>query len=325
MSRLRPVIKMGKSKSYNAPAQSGGLVPFVKLHGLGNDFVLFDFREGSALAPVPLPQLKAAHFRQIADRKRSVGFDQLLVLSSSSRVHAQLEIFNADGSVAEMCGNGLRAAALYLWSEGNDSGIFHDLILMIDTKAGDRQARLLGPLEPKINLDEKPDGAWIETEMGRPHWPRTPASLARGVALKHRTAKAKPVVGQQLVPILVNVGNPHAVFFLEKLPDSERLTVWGSQVENHRAFPRRTNVEFARVINAHQVEAKVWERGVGITEACGTGGVAVAVAAIRAGLCQSPVEVGFPGGTVEVVWDGHGSAFLRGHACESFRGQLPIY
>jgi diaminopimelate epimerase len=264
-------------------------VRFTKLHALGNDFVLVDERSGGAV------HWRAAA-KKIAHRKTGVGFDQLLVLRPSSRVHAVLDIYNADGSMAEMCGNGLRAAALYLWSRGGVA----DRKLVLETMAGDRQAEHLGPL--------------IECEMGVPRVRPTPKALARGVKLGRKTEH----------PVCVSVGNPHAVVFATPRGEAE-LAAWGRLLENHRAFPRRTNVEFVRVRDRHVLEVRVWERGVGITEACGTGAVASAVAAISKGLAESPVEIRFPGGEAEVRWEGpREPAFLRGPAAEVFQGTFSV-
>lgn len=298
-------------------------IPFHKLHGLGNDFVLIDEREQTY-------DLDKRTVRAIACRKRGVGFDQLLVLRSSPRVHALLDIYNADGSNAEMCGNGLRAAALYLWrsaaadtavkmsgtarakwmgaaagSEGNiESLLDHSLVheLVIETAAGDRRARALGPIESEDCV--------IECEMGVPKTPASPLALKRGVRFRKSVQH----------PVIVNVGNPHAVVFLYPKSDKD-LADWGALLENHKAFPKRTNAEFVQVRDQHIIEVRVWERGVGITEACGTGAVAAAVAAIKKGLAESPVEVRFPGGAAEVRWDGpRQSAFLRGRAHYVFSG-----
>lgn len=276
-------------------------IPFTKLHGLGNDFVLIDERAGGV-------GLNRAMVRAIADRKRGVGFDQLLVLKPSARVHAILDIYNADGSMAEMCGNGLRAAGLYVWRRGA-----RDPELVVETAAGDRRLRALGPLN-ESNLN-------IECEMGVPKFPATPKALQRGVRLR----------GKLVHPVCVNVGNPHAVVFVQaraggasagvRAPTDAEVAAWGRALETHRAFPRRTNVEFVRVRDTHVIEAQVWERGVGITEACGTGAVAAACVAIAQGLANSPVEVRFAGGVAEVRWDGKDQpAFLRGHAQEVFSG-----
>lgn len=265
-------------------------IPFTKLHGLGNDFVLIDARaSGIKLSK----QLVCA----IADRKRGVGYDQLLLLKPSARVHAILEIFNSDGSKAEMCGNGLRAAALYLWKRGGLS----DAQLVIETDAGDRRARRMGPIE---------ETELIECEMGVPKVQAKHPKLPRGIRLGAKTHH----------PVCVNVGNPHAVVFQHVANDRD-LAKWGSLIENHKAFPKRTNAEFVRVRDKHIIEVKVWERGVGITEACGTGAVASACAAISRGLVQSPVEVRFPGGQAEVAWNGPGTqAMLRGPAHEVYSG-----
>lgn len=270
-------------------------IPFTKLHGLGNDFVLVDARGGAShlVKLLTKPVITA-----IADRKRGAGFDQLLLLRTSPRVHAVLDIYNADGSMAEMCGNGLRAAALFMWTRGAAS----DNELVIETAAGDRLARKLGPLSE--------DGS-IECEMGVPKIKKTPSALMRGVRLATKTTH----------PVIVDVGNPHAVVLTVMPKNQAELTKWGSLLENHKAFPRRTNVEFVKRTNAHAIDVQVWERGVGITEACGTGAVAAACAAISQGLVQSPVEVRFPGGAAEVRWDGKKKpAFLRGHAVEVFSG-----
>ena len=274
-------------------------IPFTKLHGLGNDFVLLDLRAPDQAAALS-SRLSRDLIAGIADRKRGVGFDQLLVLRASPRVHCILDIYNADATLAEMCGNGLRAAALYLWTRG--AVVDHELVF--ETAAGDRRARALGP------LDIADEDAAIECEMGVPRIHAAPAALKRGIRLGAKTNH----------PVCVNVGNPHAVVFVTPKSVAE-LTKWGSLLEKHRAFPKRTNVEFVRVKDRHVIEVKVWERGVGITEACGTGAVAAACAAIREGLADSPVEVRFPGGAAEVRWDGPKQpAFLRGHAHEVFTG-----
>ncbi len=279
--------------------------PFFKLNGLGNDFVLIDHRR-KALGPA----LTKSRIRHLGDRKRGVGFDQLLVLEKSPRAQARLHIYNTDGTRAEMCGNGLRAAALHLWTEG---GVDPRRELLIHTDAGLLRCRPRGPLSKGM----------IETEMGIPHFPSAP-----------RTPWVPTVLGAR--PVLVNVGNPHAVYWLTPpqvgvhggglaaLTAATRawLTRHGSAVENHRAFPRRTNVEFARVRSPNRIDAYVWERGVGLTEACGTGAVAVACAALREGLCSGTVSVGFPGGTVSVRWQPGESAFLTGKVEFSFSGRF---
>lgn len=266
----------------------GVQIPFTKLHGLGNDFVLIDGRHDK------IGPLSKSIVRAIADRKRGVGFDQLLFLKPSRRVDATLEIYNADGSMAEMCGNGLRAAALYLWLRGSKGP------LTFQTCAGDRRARALGRATAHDAL--------IECEMGAPRFLALPKPLARGVRLGSKT----------IIPICVNVGNPHAVSFVYPLRQCD-LEQWGRRIETHKAFPRRTNAEFVRVRGRDAIDVQVWERGVGVTEACGTGAVASACAAILAGLVRGPVRVRFPGGQAVVRWAGHGAtAYLQGRASEVF-------
>ncbi|MEW6057310.1 MAG: diaminopimelate epimerase [Bdellovibrionota bacterium] len=270
-------------------------IPFTKLHGLGNDFVLIDLREQKL-------SLTSSTIRAIADRKRGVGFDQLLVLKRSSRVHAELEIFNADASLAEMCGNGLRAAAFYLWTQGKLRS--HET-LTLETAAGDRQSRAVKKIHPNDTEAE------IECEMGVPKIKTIPRLLKRGIKLGTKTHH----------PVLVDVGNPHAVFFTWP-KNQAQLEQWGSLVENHRAFPKRTNVEFVRAVSPRAIEVQVWERGVGITEACGTGAVAATCATLSQGKGVGPMEVRFTGGRASVRWEGaQQAAFLQGYAARVFCGE----
>jgi len=197
-----------------------------------------------------------------------------------------------------MCGNGLRAAALHLWTKGGHNRAKELTIL---TDAGLLRCRAKGSLRSGL----------IETEMGEPRFPAA-------------TKSASVPMVQGTRPMLVNIGNPHAVFWLTP-PRANRaswLARYGSFVENHRAFPRRTKVEFATIRGPHAIDVIVWERGVGLTEACGTGAVAVATAAIRQGLCQTPVNITFPGGTVTVSWRPGTSAFLTGKAAYSYAGEF---
>lgn len=265
-------------------------LPFVKLQGFGNDFVLLDSMRG------PFPRLNRSLIQAIGDRKTGVGFDQLLMLKKHKKAHALLEIFNTDGSRAEMCGNGLRAAALYLW---NQPGFQKVPVLRVQTDNGLLQARLVRW------LDASRKSAQIECEMGQFKVLPTPKLLHVGVA-----------------PVVVNVGNPHAVFVL---PQSVSLSATlvhavGPKVETHKAFPQRTNVEFIQIQGKSTLKAMVWERGVGWTEACGSGAVACAVAS---GLKSKAIKVCFPGGTATVMLNRKThKALLIGQATWVFSGQL---
>lgn len=274
-------------------------VAFAKMQGFGNDFVLLDFMSEAGTP------LKRAKIRQIGDRKTGVGFDQLLVLRHHPKAHARLEIFNTDGSRAEMCGNGLRAAALYLWNQKKFQGKKE---LHVLTDAGLLRARLIEWMGSR-----KGKRARIECEMGRYRIEKTPSSLKKGVRVGSAT----------LVPVLVNVGNPHAVFIL---PSKVKLTPAlvksvGPRVETHSAFPRRTNVEFVQKRSKNSLNVMVWERGVGWTEACGSGAVASAVATQGA----RQMKIRFPGGTALVTIDVKKQrVLLTGEATWVFSGQLLI-
>ncbi len=285
-------------------------ISFEKLHGLGNDFVLIDARRQKP-HPLPLAVVKA-----IGDRKRGVGFDQLLLLTSMPHSKTiRLKIYNTDGSLAEMCGNGLRAAALHVWQLWSTIPKTRDTLNFL-TDAGPRLARLMGSINDK-------DGVSIETEMGVPKILPTPAAL-----LKDKKALPPSLLA---LPIVVNVGNPHVVLFLKKPISAGEAARWGCMIESHKSFPKRTNVEFCYIdakksTSTHaRVITRVYERGVGLTEACGTGAVAVAAALVNSGINVrgNAVDVEFPGGTVCVEWNGtsRDQARLTGVAHHSFSGQ----
>ena len=253
-------------------------IPFTKLHGLGNDFVLLDVRGAFSRLRQMMGIVSSRLFlTAIADRKTGVGCDQVLVLAAPARGAADvaLVIYNADGSKAEMCGNGLRAAALYLWTNAKGD---KKKDLSILTASGILRCRMV---DARKNL--------IETEIGFPKIVSAPKGLGH-VLGGHAHAEFT----------CVDVGNPHLVVFGVWPRSSEELAELGSALENHRAFPKRTNVEFVRVRGKSKIEVQVWERGVGRTEACGTGAIAAAVAASARKLCSANPSVVFAGGTAMV-------------------------
>jgi diaminopimelate epimerase len=260
---------------------------FHKLHGLGNDFVLIETKMS---ANVFFKNKK--HFcKVVSDRKTGVGFDQLLLLNTKKNIPV-LEIFNADGSRAEMCGNGLRAVGLYLFSKSKKKQ------LLVKTDVGTRKIFRC----PKTKL--------IEVEMGKP----------RVVAQK------KYVVVKNKIGISVDVGNPHVVF-LDYFPKNRsELIKMGKTVEI--SVLKRTNVEFVLIQKQQQiaVKAQVWERGVGITEACGSGAVAIAraIKSTRAPH-QNNFEIIYPGGTAFIRFDSKQNAYLKAKTEFSFSGVLLSY
>jgi len=256
------------------------------MHGLGNDFVVIDARaQDVAMTP--------ARARAIADRQTGIGCDQLILLEPSDRADLRMRIFNADGSEVEQCGNALRCVA-QLTGAGR-----------IDTRGGLIEA-------------ERGD-VGITIDMGAPRfgWEEIPLAYALDTA-------AVPVGWDGLEQgMAVNVGNPHIVFFVARLDtvDMERL---GPEIEHDPLFPERVNVNVAEVTGPSSLKLRVWERGAGLTRACGTGACATAVSAIRRGLVQSPVTVSLPGGDLGIDWAPGGSIRMTGPATHVFAGEAEL-
>lgn len=269
-------------------------LPFLKMHGLGNDFVVLDGRARSlALGP------EAA--RRIADRRTGVGCDQLLILEPARNGGAaRLTIFNADGGEVGACGNGARCVAALLLNETGAAAV------TIETATG------------PIRALARPDGR-IVVDMGPAllGWREIP--LAREIAdTAHLPVSAGPLAD----PVGVGLGNPHAVFFL---PDAEAVELerWGPEIEHHPLFPERANVEVCTVLARNRIRMRVWERGVGVTRACGSGACAALVAAARRGLTERGAELVLDGGSLEIEWraaDGH--VLMTGPVATSFSGAL---
>lgn len=275
------------------PMAMSGL-PFLKMHGLGNDFVVLDGRA----RPLSIGPEAA---RRIADRRTGVGCDQLLILGPAKNgAAAALTIRNADGGEVGTCGNGARCIAALLLKETGQPAI------TIETAAG------------PIEAIARPDGQ-VEVDMGpaRLDWREIP--LAQAVA---DTAHLPVATGPLSDPVGVGLGNPHAVFFVA---DAEAVDLerWGREAEHHPLFPERTNVEVCSVLDRAHIRMRVWERGVGITQACGSGACAALVAAVRRGFAARKAELILDGGSLEIEWraeDGH--VLLTGPVRVSFSGTL---
>lgn len=270
------------------------MIAFTKMHGLGNDFVVIDRRN----APV---DLDADRIRAIADRRRGVGFDQLIFIDQSDddRANARLIFYNADGSESAACGNGTRCVAAALMEElGQQTA-------MVETAAGLLAAEVVA------------DGI-VAVDMGPPQlrWPDIPLR-------EQADTLSLPIeLGPLGSPAAVNMGNPHCVFFVDDAETID-LPALGPEIEHHPMFPERTNVEVATVTGPDRIRLRVWERGAGITLACGTGTCATAVAAHRRELTGRKVDVDLDGGTLSVEWredDDH--VVLAGPTALSFTGEL---
>lgn len=258
---------------------------FIKMHGLGNDFVILDCRETGRTPDAALAAL-------LTDRRRGVGCDQLISLMPPKDASADIymHILNPDGSEAGACGNATRCVADLLMKEkGKDS-------LIIQTKAG-------------LLACTRAQNGQITVDMGpaRLDWAQIPLSHECDTLKMPVKSVKTPLNILKMPPVGVNMGNPHAVFIVD---DAEKTPVAeiGPQIETDPLFPERTNVEFVQILDKSRIRMRVWERGAGETEACGSGACAAAVAAVRLGLVDRDCDVILNGGTLHIHWreeDGH--------------------
>jgi diaminopimelate epimerase len=266
---------------------------FIKMHGLGNDFVLIDARR-EPFAP------SRAVARRIADRREGVGCDQLIVLEEPQCPGADIfmRIFNADGGEVAACGNAARCVA---WLIMRDSG--KDSVVM-ETRAGPITAHFVG-------------ADWVTVDMGpaRLEWQEIPLAEARDTL--HLGIGAGPLQD----PVAVSMGNPHAVFFVDKL-DGIELERLGPELERHPLFPDRANIGVAQVLDSERLRLRVWERGAGLTRACGSGACAAAVAAARRGLTGRRVRVEVDGGPLDIEWREDGHVLMAGPVAIAFVGEV---
>jgi diaminopimelate epimerase len=274
---------------------------FTKMHGLGNDFIVLDAPARDGLA------FTHTQWRALADRNRGIGFDQALILEPprDAQALAYYRIVNADGQEVEQCGNGVRCLAELLRRRGKA----RNGQLLLDSPAGRITATLGEP-------------GTVAVDMGVPDF--TPQAVAFDTAGQNGPRYSLVVQGQDVEFAIASLGNPHAVI---EVPDTGTALVgtWGAALESHPRFARRVNVGFRQVLNSKQVRLRVFERGVGETQACGTGACAAVATGIRDALLDSRVQVDLPGGTLFVSWDGPGNRlWLEGPAEVSFTGQFEL-
>ena len=268
-------------------------ISFVKMHGAGNDFV-FLTRENFKSAVTP--QLA----QRLLDRHFGIGGDQLLLLTPGKKgVTPKLEFYNSDGSTAEMCGNGTRAAAAYLVQKKGLHKNFH-----IQT-----QTRLIG-----IGVSKSS----IEVDMGEPIFEGRKIPVKAKGPIVNRVLN---VSGKKFYIHSLSMGNPHCVIFVDDVEDYA-VQKWGPLIENHPFFSRRVNVEFVEIKNRSHVKARVWERGAGETLACGTGACAIGVAAARFGKTTRQIKIDLPGGQLGVRWGEDNHVYLTGPTETTYTGHF---
>ena len=277
-------------------------LPFTKMQGCGNDYVVVD----ALRHPVRDP---AALARAVTDRRRGVGADGLLLALPSQSADVRMRMFNPDGSEAEMCGNGLRCLARF----AAERGLVPDpAVLRVETGAG--------VLDVQIRA-ETGRPLLVSVDMGPPRLERGEIPM---LGEPGRVVDEALAVGGENVDLTaVSMGNPHAVLFVEDVAAAP-LSQVGPRLENHTAFPRRTNVEFVQVLSRSEVRQRTWERGVGETQACGTGACAVVVAGVLSGRTDRAVTVHLVGGDLDVTWREDDHVLLSGPAVEVFDGAWPL-
>lgn len=277
--------------------QGLGRMQFSKWQGLGNDYILLHREE------IPF-DLTPDNVRLLCDRDFGIGSDGVLIIGpQTGEDRFQLQIFNPDGSEAEMCGNGVRMVARKLKMEGSIGG---DRVVL-DTAAGE--------IVPVLG-----DGYMVKVDMGIARFGGEKLAYFTGDAIDETLT----VGGRSFTFTFVDVGNPHAVITSPWPLDLVPLHEYGPQIEEHKYFPRKANVEFVVVIDEHRAKVRVWERGVGETRACGTGATATATAMVRTGRCVSPVIIELPGGTLEVEVHDDLRVFMTGPAEEISHGDLSL-
>jgi diaminopimelate epimerase len=259
--------------------------PFHKMHGLGNDFVIVDAREEPFTVTPSLA-------RAVADRRTGVGCDQLIVLEPSETADLRMRIWNSDGGEVESCGNATRCVVQLTGAK------------QIDSEGGLLEGEDLGS-EVEVSIGE-PRFGWDEIPLAYPI-DTNPLPMAWGELMR---------------PMALNVGNPHLVFFVDDV-DAVPIEEFGPKIEHDPAFPERINVNVARA-EENGVRLRTWERGAGLTLACGTGACATAVAAIRTKRASSPVKVSMPGGSLTIAWGPGEPIRMRGSATHVFSGELHL-
>lgn len=277
---------------------------FTKMHGLGNDFMVVD-AVNQAFEPA------AAPIAAWADRFRGIGFDQLLVVEKPTQagVDFRYRIFNADGSEVAQCGNGARCFVRFV----SDKGLTNKQEIVVETASGIIRPKLL-------------DNGLVTVNMGQPRFrpseiPFVPLNEEAGA--EEAATYAVDLGSEYVRAACVSMGNPHAVLLVDNV-ESAPVQDWGAKIEPHQQFPERVNVGFMQIIDRQQIRLRVYERGVGETQACGTGACAAVVAGVRLGLLESgvPVSVRLPGGELNISWQAGGDVLMSGPAETVFEGEL---
>ena len=270
-------------------------IQFTKMHGCGNDFVFLNCLKKST-------GNLAALAKQLCNRRFGIGADQLLTVHPSKVADFKMEIYNADGSQVEMCGNGIRCFAKYVY----EHGLTRKKQLEIETLAGIIRPQIVGEL--------------VEVDMGEPIFEGRKIPVDADGQIVNRPLT---VDGQTYPVTCVSMGNPHCVLYLDEI-DSLDLEEIGPRFEHHPFFPKRVNTEFVKVLSPNEVNMRVWERGAGETWACGTGASAVTVAGVIAGKTERELILHLKGGDLSIEWRDNNRVYMTGAAEEVFHGIVKV-
>lgn len=275
------------------------MLKFSKMHGLGNDFIVIDAINQSV-------NLMASQIRFLADRHFGIGCDQLLLVEKAIGKDADFKyrIFNADGGEVEQCGNGVRCFAQFV----HDKGLTDKVTIAVETNSG-----VIYP-----SLQEDGD---VRVDMGRPYF--KPSDIPFITVEQALTYKLRLLNGDNKEVSVVSIGNPHAVTLVENVDTADVATL-GPMIEGHNDFPERVNAGFMQIMSPTEIKLRVFERGVGETQACGTGACAAAVIGIQQGFLEQKVKVSLPGGDLNIVWSAsqEESVWMTGPATQIFDGEI---
>lgn len=273
---------------------------FIKMHGLGNDFIIVDcFRE---TVSGDLPELS----RRVCDRHLGVGADGLVFIWPHPEADFRMQIYNSDGSEAEMCGNAIRCVSRYAY----ETGLVQKTRLAVDTLAGLRR--------PELIIDDRGKVRAVKVDMGEPVL--EPGQIPVQVGGDRVIDEPLALSGKMTQMTCVSMGNPHCLIFVQNVAQVPLAEI-GPEIEHHPLFPRKTNVEFIQVLNRHEVKMRVWERGAGETMACGTGACAAVVGSALTGRTERKVTVHLALGSLEVEWAPDNHVYMTGPTTEVFRGK----
>lgn len=279
-------------------------IRFTKMHGCGNDYIYINGAEYKIPA-----QDKPELVQRLSDRHFGIGGDGVIFINPSDEADFEMEMYNADGSRAEMCGNGIRCVAKYVYDKG-----LTDRTQISIVSAGKIKYLTLTVENEKVSM--------VRVDMGKPE---LNASLIPVISEKEQVVDEEITVREKVYRMTcVSMGNPHAVVFADNVADLD-LTKIGPHFEQHERFPKRINTEFVRVIDRHTVEMRVWERGTGETLACGTGCCATAVACVLNGKTEDDITVKVLGGEIRIQWDREAdTVFMTGPATTVFEGEIDL-